>query len=155
MWKRPSYEHSWSTADLGKDQVFVGLDFRQIIICSVNLQRFVFECLFPGGSDGKVSAYNVSRPGFNPWVREMPWRIKWHPTPVPLPGISRGWRSLAGFGPWGHKESDTTEWLHFHVPKHHPHHILLFLSVWRTLITIVLVLFPSWGVWVLHLLNNL
>ena len=36
------------------------------------------------------------------------------PTPVLLPGKSHGWRSLMGCSPWGHKESDTTERLHFH-----------------------------------------
>ena len=41
-------------------------------------------------------------------------RGRWHPTPVLLPGKSHGWRSLVGCSPWGHKESDTTEWLHFH-----------------------------------------
>ena len=39
---------------------------------------------------------------------------KWHPTPVLLPGKSHGWRSLVGCSPWGRKESDTTERLHFH-----------------------------------------
>ena len=42
------------------------------------------------------------------------WRRKRQPTPVLLPGESRGQGSLVGYGPWGHKESDTTEWLHFH-----------------------------------------
>ena len=64
---------------------------------------------FPGGSDGKASAYNVGYPGFNPWVRKIPWRRKWQPTPVFLPGKSHGWRSLVGYSPWGRKESDTTE----------------------------------------------
>ena len=41
-------------------------------------------------------------------------RRKWQPTPVFLPGKSHGWRSLVGYSPWGRKESDTTEWLHFH-----------------------------------------
>ena len=39
--------------------------------------------------------------------------IIWHPTPVLLPGKSHGRRSLVGCSPWGHKESDTTERLHF------------------------------------------
>ena len=39
---------------------------------------------------------------------------QWHPTPVLLPGKSHGQRSLVGCSPWGHKELDTTEWLHFH-----------------------------------------
>ena len=37
-----------------------------------------------------------------------------HPTPVRLPGKSHGWKSLVGCSPWGRKESDTTERLHFH-----------------------------------------
>ena len=41
-------------------------------------------------------------------------RRHWHPTPALLPGKSHGWRSLVGCSPWGHKESDTTERLHFH-----------------------------------------
>ena len=41
-------------------------------------------------------------------------RRQWHPTPVPLPGKSHGWRSLVGFSPWGREESDTTERLHFY-----------------------------------------
>ena len=42
------------------------------------------------------------------------WRRQWHPTPVLLPGRSHGRRSLVGCSPWGRKESDTTERLHFH-----------------------------------------
>ena len=45
--------------------------------------------------------------------REIPWRRKWQPTPVLLPGRSHGWRSMGGCSPWGRKESDTTERLHF------------------------------------------
>ena len=41
------------------------------------------------------------------------WRRQWHPTPVLLPGKSHGPRSLVGYSPWGCKESDTTEQLHF------------------------------------------
>ena len=52
--------------------------------------------------------------GFDPWVRKSSWRRKWHPTPVFLPGESRGWRSLVGYSPRGCKESDMTEPLHFH-----------------------------------------
>ena len=50
---------------------------------------------------------------FDPWVRKIPWRRAWQPTPVFLPGESPGQRNLVGYGPWGHKESDTTE-----VTKH-------------------------------------
>ena len=47
------------------------------------------------------------------WVRSLgqedPWRRKWQLAPIFLPGESHGQRSLAGYNPWGHKESDTTE----------------------------------------------
>ena len=43
------------------------------------------------------------------WVRKIPWRRKWQPTPVFLPEESHGQRRLAGYSPWGLKESDTTE----------------------------------------------
>ena len=42
---------------------------------------------------------------------EDPLEKEWQPTPVFLPGKSYGWRSLVGYSPWGHKESDTTEQL--------------------------------------------
>ena len=40
-------------------------------------------------------------------------RRQWHPTPVLLPGKSHGRRRLVGCSPWGCKESDKTEQLHF------------------------------------------
>ena len=43
---------------------------------------------------------------FDPWVGKIPWRRKWQPTPVFLPGRSHGQRSLAGYSPQGRKESD-------------------------------------------------
>ena len=40
---------------------------------------------------------------------KIPWRRAWHPTPVFLPGESHWQRSLVGYSPWVHKESDMTE----------------------------------------------
>ena len=51
------------------------------------------------------------RPKSNPWVRKMPWRRKWQPTPAFLPGKCYGQRILLGYSPRGGRESDTTEWL--------------------------------------------
>ena len=48
------------------------------------------------------------------WVRKIPWRREWLPTPVFSPGKSHGQRSLVGCNPWGRKELDMTELLHFH-----------------------------------------
>ena len=68
-------------------------------------------------------SFNISRrPGFDPWVGKIPWRRKWQPSPVFLPGESHGQRSLVGYRPWGHKESDATwqlkgssKYMHIHI----------------------------------------
>ena len=65
--------------------------------------------------DGKESACQCRKRRkceFNPWVGKIPLRRAWQPTPVFLLGESHGQRTLAGYSPWVHKESDTTE---------HPH----------------------------------
>ena len=51
----------------------------------------------------KESTCQCRRWGFHLWVRKIPWRKKWQPTPGSLPGTSHGQRSLAGYNPWGHK----------------------------------------------------
>ena len=55
------------------------------------------------GSDGKESACNAGDPGSIPGLGRFPWRRKWQPTPVFLPGESHGQRSLAGCSPGDHK----------------------------------------------------
>ena len=51
------------------------------------------------------------RPRFDPWVRKIPWKKKWQPILVFLPGKSHGQRSLAGYSPCTRKESDMTGWI--------------------------------------------
>ena len=72
------------------------------------------------------------------WVRSLGWEDplerKWQSPPVPLPGKSHGQKTLVGYSPWGCKESDTTERLHF------PYSYIKILtpkcgSIWR------------WGLW--------
>ena len=60
--------------------------------------------LYSSGLRGKESACPCrrhKRPGFNPWVRKIPWSRKWQPAPVFLPGKFSGERSLVGYSPWG------------------------------------------------------
>ena len=59
---------------------------------------------FPCSSAGKRIHLQCRRPGFDPWVRKIPWRRERLPTPVFWPGEFHGL-----YSPWGHKESDTTE----------------------------------------------
>ena len=78
-------------------------------------QRFLYwsEVLWAPGLPWWLRWWRIclqcGRPGFNPRVKKIPWRRKWQPTPVFLPGKSQGKRSLVGYSPWGHKESDRTE----------------------------------------------
>ena len=60
--------------------------------------------------------------------RHTPWRRKWQPTPVLLLGKSHGWRNLVGYSPWGCKESDVTESLHFQFSL--TVHLLDYLKAW-------------------------
>ena len=67
---------------------------------------------FPGGTSSKEPTCQCRRRrkwGFDPWVRKIPCRKKWQPTPVFLPGESHRQRRLEGYKPWGRKESDSTE----------------------------------------------
>ena len=67
---------------------------------------------FPGGTSGKEPACQwrrYKRCEFDPWVRKIPSRRAWQPTPVFLPGESHGQRSLGGYSPTGRIESDMTE----------------------------------------------
>ena len=66
---------------------------------------------FPGGSEVKVSAWNVGDLGSIPESGRSPGERKWQPTSVFLPREIHGQRSLMGYSPWGCKESDTTEQL--------------------------------------------
>ena len=50
----------------------------------------------------------------DPWAGKIPWRRKWQPAPVFLPGKSHGQRILAGYKPWSHRESDKPDCAHTH-----------------------------------------
>ena len=63
---------------------------------------------------GKESACSAGAQGSIPRSGRFPWKRKWQPTPVFFPGKSHWWKTLAGYSPWGRKESDTTERLYFH-----------------------------------------
>ena len=65
---------------------------------------------FPGGSGSKESAWNAGDPGLIPGSGRLPWRRKWQPIPIFLPGEPHGQRSLVAIV-HGVIESDTTEQL--------------------------------------------
>ena len=74
---------------------------------------------FPGFAVAKNSPANPGDTGATCSIRvgKNSWRRKWQPTRVFLPGKFHGQRSLAGYSPWAHKVSDTTEYTHTYKEK--------------------------------------
>ena len=72
----------------------------------------MYQCISEGGASSVAQLVKnlpaMLETWFNSWVGKIPWRRKWQPTPVFLPGESHGRRSLADCSPWGRQESDTT-----------------------------------------------
>ena len=86
--------------------------------------HFLLQCFFPtqGSNPSLLSLLHCRWILYHQAIREAPllcgrspqnWGRQWPPTPVLLPGKSHGQRSLVGCSPWGRKELDTTERLHF------------------------------------------
>ena len=71
------------------------------------------QCLLPRWLSGKEFACQRRRCRFDPRAEMIPWRGKWQPAVVYLPGKSYEQRSLAGCSPWGRKELETTEQLNW------------------------------------------
>ena len=87
---------------------------------SVGLGRLPGFCLggsFPGSSDGKASAYNAGDPGSIPGLGRSPGEGNGNPLQYSW-RKSHGLKILVGYSPWGRKESDMTEPLHFMVTRH-------------------------------------
>ena len=75
--------------------------FLRIVFCILSLG--IWHRGLPRWLSVNEPACQCRRRPFDPWVRNVPWRRKWPPTPVFLPGESQGWRSLVGYSPWGCK----------------------------------------------------
>ena len=76
--------------------------FFVLILLKYGLPRWL------SGKEPTCQCRRHRRPEFDPWVGKIPWRKKWQPTPVFVPGESRSQRSLVGYSPWDCKESDMT-----------------------------------------------
>ena len=78
------------------------MDYIGVAKSRTRLSHFHFTCR------DKESICQCRRRGFDPWVGEIPWRRKWQPVSVFLPGESHGQRSPVGYNPWGCQEPATT-----------------------------------------------
>ena len=73
------------------------------------LIRPIVQRGFPGGTDGKESACNAGDPGAIPWSGRSPGGGLGNPLQHFCLENPHGWRTLAGYSPWGRKELDATE----------------------------------------------
>ena len=73
--------------------------------CHLNISSSTtpFFCGLPCWLSGNEPAWQCMVHRFNSWVQKIPWKRKWQPTPVFLPGKFYGQRSLVGYSPWGRK----------------------------------------------------
>ena len=71
-------------------------------------------CRWCSGQESACHCRRHKRCRFDPWVWKIPQRREWQPIPVFLSGKFHGQKGLAGYSPWGCKESDMTEWLSTH-----------------------------------------
>ena len=84
---------------------------------------------FPGGAAVKNPPANTgdkeTKTAVQSWVGKIPWRRKWHPTPVFLPGESHGQRSLVGYSPRAVKGPVRPDWAteHTHLPTVNSSHL--------------------------------
>ena len=91
---------------------------KETAIFHLNFLILLLFKLYAHDKEPACQCRRYRRHGFNFWIRKIPWRRKWPPTPVCLPGKSYGQRSLAGYSPWCRKESDTTEQLAMSTQTH-------------------------------------
>ena len=75
--------------------------FRSTMIRLKNIHSTLH--MIPSVLPGLFPFLQCRRLEFDPWVRKIPWRRKWQPTLVFLPGKFHGQRSLADYSPWGHE----------------------------------------------------
>ena len=81
----------------------------ETVITVQKLPQWPFQVLALVVKIPPANAGDIREHGLDTWIRKIPWRREWEPTPVFLPGESHGERNLMGYSPWGHKELDMTE----------------------------------------------
>ena len=77
--------------------IFQKIHFWKIDVVFLFLLHTFILLDFPGGSVVKNPPASARRHRFDPWIGLIPWRRKWQPTPVFLPGESCGQRTLVGY----------------------------------------------------------
>ena len=97
------------------------------------LWREVSKDKLPWWLNGKQSAYQCRRHGFSPWSGKIPWRRKWQPIPVFLPGEPHGQSSSMCYGLWSQSQTWFSDWKTIRKDTreryHFPHTVSNFPSI--------------------------
>ena len=126
-------------ASLGTWMIHVVLGSTAIIQLSVKCLYYFI--VLPRWLSGKESTWRFRKPDLI--CRKIPLRRRWRSSPVFSAGTYHGQRSLAGYSPWGHKESDMTWWQKNNITL-----VWLFIgfSFWNCLQVIITCIQP-WAIW--------
>ena len=111
LWELVVDRQAWHAAVCGATKSWMWLNWTEHCIIQLNSWKGSITFLLAifkwhgnmwktGWLSGKESACQCSRRRFNHWVSKIPWRRKWQPTPVFLPGESYEQRSLVGYSCW-------------------------------------------------------
>ena len=82
-------------------------DFKNSSHFLQNLFKKLAQRGVTSGKESTCQCRRRKRCGFDPWGGKIPWRRKWQPTPIFLPGKFHGQRSLGVHSLWGPRELDT------------------------------------------------
>ena len=110
--KLRTYRNGWSKPNL------MTMNWNHLLAQCLLFQCPQYPWELPQGCSGKeftCQCRRCKRRKVNPWIGEIPWSRQWQPTPESRLEKFHGQRSLAGYGPWGCKESDMTECARIHT----------------------------------------
>ena len=136
---------AWILIALRTQTVFLTLYIHSLLffLCSFLWQlhftlAYKIEWDFPGGSVIKNPTSNAGDASFIPGLGRSPGEGNGNPFQYSCLGKSQGQRSLVGYSPWGHKESDMTEWLNLtelracpHMQSHTHTHTHTHTHIWK------------------------
>ena len=95
--------------------LFPGVSHSPLMPLQVSSVSLLTEYFYAEGRFPQSHCRRCTRRGFDLWVGKIPWRRKWQPTLVFLPGESHGQRSPAGYSAWGLKSHTGLKWLSAHT----------------------------------------
>ena len=94
---------AWRTPGMGEPGGLLSMGSHSFVLSFLHTffdhSLIKFSIGLPWWLSGEEPACQYRRRRFDPWVGQIPWRRKWQPTPLFLPGESQGQRGLVGYSP--------------------------------------------------------